>query len=145
MIAEPKRRGRPPKAREVENAAIETEEVVEADGPDEEVQPEQPVKPSGPPCSFCARPMLRSTKLLRRYELVALKCDKCRHIGIEGDDQWFDLNTAACGNPSVVLVRAMAIYSRKHYAQPPPPLERDRGAEAAMSDWGDPRWTEFEF
>jgi hypothetical protein len=143
MTTEVKRRGRPPKIREAEETAVEVE-TVDADALDDEVRP---IKAAGPPCRRCARPMDRSTRLLRRYGLVALRCNACRDVGIENDseDQWWDVGTAAIGNPPPIVRRAMTLYAERHNASPPTPLERDAGYEAAMSDWNDERWDVFEF
>ncbi|MDR3582599.1 MAG: hypothetical protein P4L67_04970 [Candidatus Pacebacteria bacterium] len=136
---ETKRRGRPPKPRDAEDAIIE---AVEADVPDDEVQ--VVIKHDGPPCPRCTRSTQRSTRLLRRYDLAALRCDFCRQVAIEGDGphQWWDTLTATTGNPPPLVVRAMAIYGAKHNIQPPPPAQHDGTYEAMTSDWDDERWTE---
>lgn len=134
---ETKRRGRPPKAQPIEDAPA----AVEADAKDDAV----PVAAhDGPPCPFCGRPRQRSTRLLRRYELTALRCDRCKEVAIEGDAGRWDTLTAISGNPPPIVVRAMTLYEARHHIQPPPPAVRDRSYEAMTSEWGDERWVEVD-
>jgi hypothetical protein len=146
MSIEAKRRGRPPKARaeSVEEIAedVVEDEVVEEDAPDEAVPV---VVANGTKCKFCGRPMMRSTKLLKRYELVAVRCSRCRTLGIEHDDYGpFDENSAIVGSPPPIVVRARTLYAERHAVAPPPPLQHDPVYAALTSDWDDGRWTEIE-
>lgn len=137
MSTDTKRRGRPPK-RDAEDAVVD---VVEAG------EEARPPRPEGPPCRRCGRPMLKSTSLLRRYEMVALKCDACREVSIEGDEPYmvYDTETAKSQNPPVIVSRAMAIYEQRRQVKPPAPEGYDPGYAAMQSDWDDERWTEIEF
>lgn len=138
MSTETKRRGRPPKAR-VEDAAVES---VDVDDQDDAVH--VPVVPNGPPCPRCGQPMLRSTSLLRRYDMAAVQCKPCHHTFIEGDNFYFDTDTAKSGNPPLIASRAMTLYETKNHVKPPRPARYDGAYEAMASDWEDERWVEVE-
>lgn len=130
---ETKRRGRPPRAQEVE---IAEDPTVDADAT-------EPVAAPTPPCPRCGRPTQQSTRLLKTYNLTALRCIPCRSVAIKEDPagEWYDEGTARAGSPPLIARLARTLFSMRRRDGDAPDFDPD-GFEAAITgEWGDDRWT----
>ena len=126
-VTEAKRRGRPPKVQETDDAAD-----------DPIAEPEAPrVDPNAPPCPRCGDPLETSRTLLRAYGMTCHRCRHCRHVAIENDNHWYDLATAVSGDPPLIVERAAALYAAKNARSSPDGWVG--GAEDAILS--DERWT----
>lgn len=144
-MPEVKRRGRPAKTETVarEQGEMAKATAVEPGVRQSDREPWSVIDhdPAGPACPRCGKGTERNTQIFKALGLAAVRCMKCKHAAIEGDNGQFfyDLKSAASG---LLLRRAMIVYEAKHPTYPVPPVKSDVLSEIIGSDAGDPRWNE---